>query len=97
MTDKQSNNAARQWGIKVLLSEGETIRRKLIADGIYDKTFRPYAADGYLYLPVSEQISGAELYDFARSPVREDLARHEQVGGLVILQDDDVSAAEKIL
>lgn len=97
MTNEESNETARQWGVKVLLSEGETIRRKLIADGIYDKTFRPRAADGYLYLPVSEQISGAELYDFVRSPVREDLARHEQVGGLVILQDDDVSAAEKIL
>ncbi|HJJ39487.1 MAG TPA: class I SAM-dependent methyltransferase family protein [Methanocorpusculum sp.] len=93
-SDKESNQ---QWGVKVLLSGGETVRRKLISDGVYDKTFRPHAAGGFLYLPVSEAVSGAEMYEFVRSPVRGDLARHEQVGGLVILQDDDVSEAEKIL
>ncbi|HJJ31588.1 MAG TPA: methyltransferase [Methanocorpusculum sp.] len=97
MTESSENESGKQWGVKVLLSEGETVRRKLIAEGIYDKTFRPHVTDGFLYLPILEPLSGAEMCGFVRSPVREDLARHEQVGGLVILQDDDVSEAEKIL
>jgi len=86
-----------QWGLKVPLSEGETWRRKLISDNLYDRTYRPFVADGFLHIPVVNEIEGATEMLFPRSPVREDLARHEQVGGLVILLDDDKDAAAQIL
>jgi len=86
-----------QWGVKVPLSEGETWRRKLISENLYDRTYRPFVADGFLYIPVISPIDGATEMTFPCSPVREDLARHEQVGGLVILLDDDKEAAAQIL
>lgn len=86
-----------QWGVKVPLSEGETWRRKLISENLYDRTYRPFVADGFLYIPVISPIDGETEMTFPCSPVREDLARHEQVGGLVILLDDDKEAAAQIL
>lgn len=86
-----------QWGVKVPLSEGETWRRRLISENLYDRAYRPFVADGYLHIPVISAIDGAVEMMFPCSPVREDLARHEQVGGLVILQDEDIEAAEHVL
>jgi len=86
-----------QWGLKVPLSEGETWRRKLISDNLYDRTYRPFVAAGFLHIPIVNEIEGATEMLFPCSPVREDLARHEQVGGLVILLDDDKEAAEQVL
>ena len=86
-----------QWCKKVPISEGETIRRKLIADGVLDRTLRPRVEDGFLLIPVVSESEGTIREMFTVGKEREELARHEQVGGLVILQDDDVEAAEKIL
>ncbi len=92
-----SNKSGIQWGIQVSLSEGETIRRKLIGESLYDRAYRPYVKDGYLHIPIIEKIENAREMEFPLSPVRENLARHEQVGGLMILQDDDVDAAAQVL
>ncbi|HJJ36689.1 MAG TPA: methyltransferase [Methanocorpusculum sp.] len=86
-----------QWGLKVPLSEGETWRRRLISENLYDRTYRPFVEDGFLHIPVVRETDGAVQMAFPCSPVREDLARHEQVGGLVILQDEDIEAAEQVL
>lgn len=94
---KQEMETGIQWGIKVVLSDGETIRRKLISKNQYDHTYRPHVQDGYLYLPIREPVEGAERVEFVKIPNRENLARHEQVGGLIILQDEDRDAANLIL
>ncbi|HJJ33247.1 MAG TPA: methyltransferase [Methanocorpusculum sp.] len=93
------NDAERgmQWGVKVPLSGAEPLRRKLISDGLYDGRFRPYSENGFLFIPVLEGTNGAELHEFVKNPERAVLARHEQVGGLVILQENNMEEAEKIL
>ena len=95
MTERSESGI--QWGVAVPVSEGETVRRKLISDQLYDRTYRPFVRDGYLYIPVVTAVEGAAETRFPLSPVREDLARHEQVGGLVILQEDDAEAAASVL
>ncbi|HJJ46633.1 MAG TPA: methyltransferase [Methanocorpusculum sp.] len=86
-----------QWGIRILLSEGETVRKKLIVSGLADRTLRPRVEDGFLVIPVVKSCENAVKMDFNESSVREELPRHEQIGGLVILQEDDVEGAKKIL
>ncbi len=86
-----------QWCIRVPIHEGESMRRQVIADGTADRTLRPRAEDGFLLIPICEKREGAVQMPFAASPKREELPRHEQVGGLVILQEEDYAGAEKIL
>lgn len=86
-----------QWCIRVPIQEGEAMRRQVIADGAADRSLRPRAEDGFLLIPIRERREGAVQMPFLASPKREELVRHEQVGGLVILQDDDVEGARKIL
>ena len=97
MAEPGSAGSGRQWGVKVPLSQAEPLRRKLIAEGLYDGSFRPHSAEGCLFIPVLEAIDGAEMTEFTLNPAREVLARHEQVGGLVILQEENAEEARKIL
>ena len=50
-----------------------------------------------LVLPVLEEREGAEWFEFEAHPGREPLPRHELVGGIAIVQDDDPDGAEKLL
>jgi len=86
-----------QWCVRVPPKEGEKVRRELIAEGVVDRSLRPCVEDGFLLVPVVEERIGSIRHEFQDLPVREELPRHEQVGGLVILQDDDVDGAKKIL
>jgi len=86
-----------QWCIRIPLKEGEKVRRELIAEGIVDRSLRPCVEEGFLLVPILEERDGSIWHEFLESPVREELPRHEQVGGLVILQEDDVEGAKKIL
>lgn len=91
------NTDVLQWCVRVPIHEGEAMRRQLIATGAADRTLRPRAEDGFLLIPILEPRVGAVQMNFVASPAREELARHEQVGGLVILQEEDYEGAEKIL
>lgn len=91
------NDKREQWCVKILLSEGESKRRELISSGLADRTLRPRAENGFLLIPVVEEIEGVSKELFTETQTREELARHEQVGGIVILQDEDVEGAKKIL
>ncbi|HJJ28255.1 MAG TPA: RsmD family RNA methyltransferase [Methanocorpusculum sp.] len=86
-----------QWCKKVPLSEGESARRECIAAGTADRSLRPRVEDGFLLIPVLNEPSADGRAQFTALPERAELARHEQVGGIVILQDDDAEAAQKIL
>ncbi|MDO5846068.1 MAG: methyltransferase domain-containing protein [Methanocorpusculum sp.] len=90
-------NDTPQWCIKVPVQEGEAMRRRLIAEGAVDRTLRPRAEDGLLFIPLCAPREGAMQELFAKTHAREELPRHEQVGGLVILQDDDPEGAARIL
>lgn len=93
------NEEVEQLCVKVPVKDGETIRRELISKDLIDRTLRPHAADGFLFIPVVCEVEGlsVEREFFKASKEREELARHEQIGGIVVLQDDDKVAAEKIL
>ncbi len=86
-----------QWCLRVPVRDGEAARRAAIAEGVLDRTLRPRAEDGYLLIPVLSACDGAVKAEFAENHTVEELPRHEQIGGIVVLQDDDASGAEKIL
>ncbi len=83
-----------QWCVRVPLQEGEVVRRRLIAENLIDRSLRPRVEAGVLLIPV---LSGTESAEFVRNAPVEDLPRHDQIGGIVILQEKDVAGARKVL
>ncbi|HJJ55786.1 MAG TPA: 50S ribosomal protein L11 methyltransferase, partial [Methanocorpusculum sp.] len=86
-----------QWGIRVPLQNGEFVRRSAIDNGILDRTLKPIAEEKYLIIPIIHPIDGAIKFTFIEMPTIETPPRHEQIGGLIILQEDDKILANKIL
>lgn len=89
-----SDEEVLQFYVKVPVRFGEDIRRKLIADGVVDRTLRPKVMDDHLFIPV---IKGEDRLLFTKNARQEELCRHEQIGGVVVLQDENILGAEKIL
>ena len=83
-----------QWCVRVPLHEGEIVRRRLIAENLVDRSLRPRVEEGILLIPV---LSGTESAEFVQNAPVEDLPRHEQIGGIVILQEKDAAGARKVL
>ena len=86
-----------QWCLRVPVQDGEAARRFAIAEHILDRTLRPRAENGFLLIPVLSPREGELRAEFAENHAIEELPRHEQIGGIVVLQDDDPLGAEKIL
>ncbi|NMB80155.1 MAG: class I SAM-dependent methyltransferase family protein [Methanomicrobiales archaeon] len=86
-----------QWGLRVPARDGETIRQALIREGALDPMLKVLRDGSDLILPLNGPREGAGLYSFEAHPGREPLPRHELVGGIAILQDNDPAGAEKIL
>lgn len=88
---------AEQWGVRVPARQGEAMRQALIREGALDTSFKVLREGSDLILPVLAEREGACRYEFEAHPGREPLPRHELVGGIAILQEDDPAGAEKIL
>jgi tRNA (guanine37-N1)-methyltransferase len=86
-----------QWGIRVPARKGEAMRQELIREGALDASLKVLRDGSDLILPLTGPREGAEKYEFPAQPGKEPLPRHELVGGIAILQDDDPAGAEKIL
>lgn len=86
-----------QWGVRVPAREGEAHRQALIREGALDAALKVFRDGSDLILPVLSVRPGAERFAFDAHPGREPLPRHELVGGIAILQEDDPAGAEKIL
>jgi len=86
-----------QWGIRVPARQGEAMRQALIRDGALDASLKVLREGGDLILPVLDEREGAERFEFEAHPGRDPLPRHELVGGIAILLEDDPAGAEKIL
>lgn len=86
-----------QWGVRVPARQGEVVRQALIREGALDASLRVLREGGDLILPVLTDRKGAARYCFEAHPGREELPRHELVGGIAIMQDDDPAGAGKIL
>jgi tRNA (guanine37-N1)-methyltransferase len=86
-----------QWGVRVPARQGEVRRQALIQDGALDASLKVFRDGTDLILPVLLECDGADRYEFEAHPGKEPLPRHELVGGIAILQEDDPAGAEKIL
>jgi tRNA (guanine37-N1)-methyltransferase len=88
---------AGQWGMRVPAQRGEEMRQALIHEGALDASLKVLREDEDLILPLLEEREDAEWFAFEVHPGREPLPRHELVGGIAIMQDDDPDGAERLL
>jgi tRNA (guanine37-N1)-methyltransferase len=86
-----------QWGVRVPARQGEETRQALICEGALDASLKLIRDEESLILPVLKQREGAEWCEFEVHPGREPLPRHELVGGIAIMQDNDPEGAQKLL
>ncbi len=86
-----------QWCRRVAKTEAEQVRRELIAAGILDTTLRPASDGDDILFPVTEHRDGDVMWPCRELPVRAPLPRHELVGGIAILQDEDEEEARRLL
>jgi tRNA (guanine37-N1)-methyltransferase len=86
-----------QWGIRVPARQGEAMRQELIQEGALDASLKVLRDGSDLILPVTSERDGADRYEFEAHPGKESLPRHELVGGIAILHEDNLAGAEKIL
>ena len=86
-----------QWGIRVPARQGEEMRQALIGEGALDASLKLIRDGNSLILPVLDEREGAERREFEAHPGHESLPRHELVGGIAIMQDDDTDGAQKLL
>jgi tRNA (guanine37-N1)-methyltransferase len=84
-----------QWMVRVPRRQGEEMRLRLQSEGILDQGLKIRAEGDDLLLPVIR--SGADRACFeVREPVPA-LPRHELIGGIAIMLDDDPEAARTLL
>jgi len=86
-----------QWGIRVPSRKGEAVRQALIREGALDTTLKVCRDGEMLILPVLAPRESAEWLGFDLQKGRVVLPRHELVGGIAILQENNPAGAEKIL
>jgi len=88
---------AGQWGIRVPAREGESARRALIREGALDATLKVLREGADLILPVLSEREGAAWFEFDAHPGRIPLPRHELVGGIAVMQENDPAGAQQLL
>jgi len=86
-----------QWCIRVPRFQGEEIRQQLLREGTIDSSLKIRREGDEILIPVLGPAEGAVRVAFEEGPARPELARHELVGGIAILQDRDPEAALTIL
>ena len=86
-----------QWCLAVPRRETEQRRRQLLEEGLLDRRYRPRPEEDTVLLPVTEEVPGAVRREFEAVPEQVDLPRHELVGGIAIMQEDDPAGAERLL
>ena len=86
-----------QWCLRVPKARGEEVRRQLIASGALDRGLRPRREGGDLLLPLAAPQDGAERACFEVLAPSPDLPRHELVGGIAIMQEEDRVGAGLLL
>jgi tRNA (guanine37-N1)-methyltransferase len=86
-----------QWCLRVARTGAEETRKKLLLAGILDLNLKIRAEEDYILFPVLAEQPGTTRAEFEPLKKRAELPRHEQVGGIVILQEDDPGGAALIL
>lgn len=85
------------WGLRVPARRGEEVRQALIREGALDPSLKVLREGSDLILPLSEEREGAAWFEFEAHPGREPLPRHELVGGIAIMQEEDPAGAKALL
>ncbi|EHQ34986.1 methyltransferase [Methanoplanus limicola DSM 2279] len=85
------------WGIKVKKIIGEETRQRLIADGNLHPDFKPKKDSEHLYFPVKEKIPDSETFEFEARSVKQELPRHELIGGIAVIHEKSNKDAEMLL
>lgn len=85
------------WAVAVGKEDGEATRRRLLDEGLLDRSLRVRAEGDRLLLPILGSVEGAVRARFTVSPERPALPRHELVGNIAILPGPDVAAARLLL
>ncbi|MFH0968056.1 MAG: class I SAM-dependent methyltransferase family protein, partial [Methanobacteriota archaeon] len=86
-----------QWCLRVSRDGAEEIRRTLLSEGVLDRTLRIRPDGDGLLFPICSEREGAIRVEFEPIRQRAELPRHELVGGIAILQDDDPLGAATIM
>jgi tRNA (guanine37-N1)-methyltransferase len=86
-----------QWGLRVPVRQGEDTRQALIREGTLDLSLKPRHDGGTLIFPLLTPREGAHRYEFDAMPERPVLPRHELVGGIAIMMENDPAGAAHIL
>ncbi|MDD3621500.1 MAG: methyltransferase, partial [Methanofollis sp.] len=93
----EDEERVRRWCLRVEKRRAEDERQALIAGGLLDRSVRPCADGGDLLLPLVEEVEGAEEAEFKPFPHHEALPRHELVGGIALMQEEDRAGAARLL
>jgi tRNA (guanine37-N1)-methyltransferase len=72
-------------------------RQALIREGALDVSLKVLREGSDLILPILEERDGAVWFEFEAHPGRVPLPRHELVGGIAIMQDNDPEGAQQLL
>jgi tRNA (guanine37-N1)-methyltransferase len=86
-----------QWCLRVPAMNGEEKRQALSGEGVLDRTLKPRVESTDLLLPIINWREGAERCVFDPNPERPALPRHELIGGIAVMQEQDKDGAETIL
>jgi tRNA (guanine37-N1)-methyltransferase len=86
-----------QWALRVPRSQGEGERLRLAKTGLLDRSLRPKVDGDTLLIPVVEEIAGAERTAFQQRGRTLELPRHELIGGIAIMLEENPVAAGELL
>ncbi|PWR70575.1 class I SAM-dependent methyltransferase [Methanospirillum lacunae] len=86
-----------QWCLRVNRQGAEMVRRTLLDEGTLDKSLKIRSDGDELLFPVIHECSGSVIAEFEELHQRVPLPRHELVGGIAILAEDDPVGAAAIL
>jgi tRNA (guanine37-N1)-methyltransferase len=88
---------AEQWCIAVRPPEAEEKRRELRAANILDNRLKPRQEGDFILFPVLTPASGERRALFECHSQADDLPRHDLIGGIAVMQEDDAMGAELLL
>jgi len=86
-----------QWCRAVPKRSAEAVRRELMNSGLLDRRLRPTKDGENILFPVTDENCADFRADFESTKVQEELPRHELIGGIAIMQDNDRAEARRLL
>lgn len=86
-----------QWAVRVPKMRGETFRRDLLSQGCIDTGLKIAQENDDLLIPVQSFLPGGERYLFEMLDEKKPLMRHERIGGIAVMQENDTEGAAGIL